>query len=353
MKDKLNYKLLNILIIVAIVCLLYSISGLWLGIVSNIFKIIAPFALAFALAYVIYPLVKKLIDAGSPKWLAILTVCILGVGSLLVIIILTVPLLYEQILLFLSNISVFLSDLSTKYEINFGALQSALTDFSTNIISNIGSSISNGAISAVNASVNVLTTGIVVVCAAVYFLIDMNKIRSSIKRYFYEKNRKTAGYLKKLDEELTKYLGGMGLNIVIQMIEYTLAFLIIGHPNYLILGILSGISAIIPWFGGFLVAVISLLVSSVISTKMFILTAIICIVCPTLDGNVIGPKVYGKTNSLHPLLVIFAVSAGGIIAGFWGIVLSLPVAIAIKTTYNFYKKDIYKKVRHIKGKKDE
>lgn len=353
MKDKLNYKLLNILIIVAIVCLLYSISGLWLGIVSNIFKIIAPFALAFALAYVIYPLVKKLIDAGSPKWLAILTVCILGVGSLLVIIILTVPLLYEQILLFLSNISVFLSDLSTKYEINFGALQSALTDFSTNIISNIGSSISNGAISAVNASVNVLTNGIVVVCAAVYFLIDMNKIRNSIKRYFYEKNRKTASYLKKLDEELTKYLGGMGLNIVIQMIEYTLAFLIIGHPNYLILGILSGISAIIPWFGGFLVAVISLLVSSVISTKMFILTAIICIVCPTLDGNVIGPKVYGKTNSLHPLLVIFAVSAGGIIAGFWGIVLSLPVSIAIKTTYNFYKKDIYKKVRHIKGKKGE
>ena len=353
MKDKLNYKLLNILIIVAIVCLLYSISSLWIGIVSNIFKIIAPFVLAFALAYVIYPLVKKLIDAGSPKWLAILTVCILGVGSLLVIIILTVPLLYEQILLFLSNISVFLSDLSTKYEINFGSLQSALSDFSTNIISNIGSSISNGAISAVNTSVNVVTTGIVVVCAAVYFLIDMNKIRSSIKRYFYEKNRKTASYLKKLDEELTKYLGGMGLNIVIQMIEYTLAFLIIGHPNYLILGILSGISAIIPWFGGFLVAVISLLVSSVISTKMFILTAIICIVCPTLDGNVIGPKVYGRTNSLHPLLVIFAVSAGGIIAGFWGIVLSLPVAIAIKTTYNFYKKDIYKKVRHIKGKKGE
>ena len=353
MKDKINFKLLNILIIVAIVCLLYSISGLWLGIVSNIFKIVAPFVLAFALAYVIYPLVKKLIDAGSPKWLAILTVCILGVGSLLVIIILTVPLLYEQILLFLSNISVFLSDLSTKYEINFGSLQSALSDFSTNIISNIGSSISNGAISAVNASVNVLTTGIVVVCAAIYFLIDMNKIRSSIKKYFYEKNRKTASYLKKLDEELTKYIGGMGLNIVIQMIEYTLAFLIIGHPNYLILGILSGISAIIPWFGGFLVAVISLLVSSVISTKMFILTAIICIVCPTLDGNVIGPKVYGKTNSLHPLLVIFAVSAGGIIAGFWGIVLSLPVAIAIKTTYNFYKKDIYKKVRHIRGNKGE
>ena len=189
-----------------------------------------------------------------------------------------------------------------------------------------------------------------VIAAAIYFLIDMEKVRNSVKKYLADRNQRTANYLDKLDDELTKYIGGMGLNILLQGIEYTLAFLIIGHPNWLILGILSGISAIIPWFGGFLVAVISLLVSSVISTKMFVLTVVICIVCPILDGNVIGPKVYGKTNSLHPLLVIFAVSAGGMIAGFWGIVLSLPIAIAIKTTYNFYEKDITKKVKKMRKK---
>ena len=119
MNDKVNFKLLNLLIIIAIVCLLYFIRGLWMGIVTNIFNVLAPFLLAFALAYVIYPLVRKLIDSGAPKWLAILTVCILGFGSLFIIIILTVPLLYEQILLFISNISMLLSDLSLKYEINF------------------------------------------------------------------------------------------------------------------------------------------------------------------------------------------------------------------------------------------
>lgn len=351
MKDKLNYKLLNLLIIITIICLLYTIRGLWIGIVANIFKIISPFLLAFALAYVIYPLVKKLVDAGSPKWLAILTVCILGIGSLLIIILLTVPLLYEQILLFISNISVFLSDMSTKYEINFGSLQSTLTDFSTNIITNLGSSISSGAISIVSSSIGVATNGIIVVCAAIYFLNDMEKIRAGIKKYYSHKSKRTGNYLMKLDNELTKYISGMGLNILIQIAEYTIVFLLIGHPNYLILGILSGISAIIPWFGGFIVAVISLLVSSVISTKMFLLTALICIICPIMDGNVISPKVYGKTNSLHPILIIFAVSAGGIIAGFWGIVLSIPVAIVIKTTYNFYRKDIYHKVRTIKQNK--
>jgi len=350
MKNKLNYKLLNILIIITIICLLYLIKGLWIGIVVNIFKIISPFLLAFAIAYVIYPIVKKLIDAGSPKWLSILAVSILGIGAVLIIILLTVPLLYEQILLFISNISVFLSDISSKYEINIGNLQSSLTNFSTEIISNLGNSISSGALSALSSSFGVLSSAIVVIASAIYFLIDMDKIRKGISKYIYKRSKRTFNYVKKLDSELTKYIGGMGLNIIIQMIEYTVAFAIIGHPNYLILGLLSGISAIIPWFGGFIVAVLSLLVSSVISTKMFLLTVIICIICPILDGNVIGPKVYGKTNSLHPLLVIFAVSAGGMIAGFWGIVISLPVAIVIKTTYSFYENDIYKRVQKIKGK---
>lgn len=348
MNDKLNFRLLNILIIIAIICLLYLIRGLWLGIVATIFKVLAPFLLAFGLAYVLYPLVKKLIEAGSPKWLAILAVCVLGVGSILLIILLTVPLLYEQILLFISNISVLLSDLSSRYEINLGSLQSSLTEFSSNVISSLGNSISNGAISVVNASVGVLSTAIVVICAAIYFLIDMDKVRNNVKVYFMKHNKRTVSYLESLDIELTKYIGGMGLNIIIQMIEYTFAFFIIGHPNYLILGVLSGISAIIPWFGGFIVAVLSLLVSSVISTKLFLLTLVICIICPILDGNVIGPKVYGKTNSLHPILVIFAVSAGGMMAGFWGIILSLPIAIFIKTTYRFYEKDIYNRVRELR-----
>ena len=65
------------------------------------------------------------------------------------------------------------------------------------------------------------------------------KIREGVKKYFYRKNRRTCAFLAKLDDELTKYIGGLGKNILIQVIEYTLAFLIIGHPNYLILGIIS------------------------------------------------------------------------------------------------------------------
>ncbi len=350
MKDKVNYKLVNILLLVAIFCLLYTVRGLLTGIITKIFDIFAPFLLAFAIAYAIYPLVKKLIDSGAPKWLAILVVTIISLGIILILVILVVPLLYEQILLFLSNISVFLSDLSSRYAINLGSWQTSVSEISGDIIKNLGSNISNGALSIVNTSINFVTTFAVIVCVTIYFLVDMDRIRNGIKKYALRRSKKTYQYFKKLDIEMAKYVLGILKNILVQMIEYTFAFLIIGHPNYLILGLLSGLSAIIPWFGGFIVIVLSLLVSSVLSTKLFILTVIICIICPVLDGNVIGPKIYGKSNKLHPLFVIFAVSAGGIIAGFWGIVVSIPVAIFIKVTYSFYKKDIDKKIMRMKRK---
>ena len=120
MDDKLNFKLLNLLILIAIICLLYLIRGLWLGLVGTVFSVIAPFLLAFGVAYMVYPLVRKLLKMGCAKWVAILITCVLSLGIVILLAITTIPLLYEQILLFISNISVFLSDLSVKYEINLG-----------------------------------------------------------------------------------------------------------------------------------------------------------------------------------------------------------------------------------------
>ena len=183
-----------------------------------------------------------------------------------------------------------------------------------------------------------------------YAEFDMDKIREAIKEYFSKKKKKWYNYIKTLDREITNYFSGMGKNMLIQFIEYTLAFFIIGHPNYLILGILAAITNIIPYFGGFIVNVLALIIASVISTKLTVLTLIICLVCPQLDSYVIGPRVFGKSNNLHPLVNIFAVFAGGALFGFWGIIVSLPVAITIITTYKYFRHDINNKIDSIKEK---
>lgn len=351
MENKVNYKLVNIVLIITIVCLLYLIRGLWIGIVSKIFDILTPFIVAFAIAYVLYPITKKLEHAGFPNWLAKVLVLLITFGFVITVIILVIPLMYEQLLLFITNISTFVNEFSTKYAINLGVLQSSLADLSSSLIRNVGTSISNGVINVVNASVGLATSLIVVIFVSIYLLIDMEKIRENIKSFIGRKRKKTYNYIKKLDTEVSNYFTGLGKNILIQLVEYTTIFFLIGHPNYLILGVLTACSTIVPIFGGLVVNIIALVISSVISPTLFWLTLVVCCVCPQIDSYVIAPKVYGKTNQIHPLINIFAVFAGGILGGAVGIVVSLPITIILIATYKYYKGDIENKLEEIKVKR--
>jgi predicted PurR-regulated permease PerM len=182
----------------------------------------------------------------------------------------------------------------------------------------------------------------------IYFLFDIDKIKEKIKTYLNKKNNITFNYIKNIDHEMTNYFTALGKIILIQFIEYTLIFYIIGHPNYLILGILSGLTSVIPYFGGIVTDIISLITASVISSKLFILTLIINIIFPNIDAYIISPKIYGRAIKLHPLIIIFAILTGGTLLGITGILISLPITIIIITTIKFYAKDINKSIDSIK-----
>ena len=353
MNNKINYKLVNILLMVLIICLLYFVKGLWLGVLSKTVAVLLPFLVAFAVSYALYPYCKKLENCGLPKWLAMGILYFILIGFLIILGITVIPLLYDQIVLFLSNISVVITDISSKFEIDLGILQESISSVSTDILKNIGSSISSGAINILNASINVITNLIIIIAASIYFLWDMDKIREWIKKKLKRKKKRTYEYIKTLNILINNYFIGLLRTIIIQFIEYTFVFFIIGHPNYLVLSILAAVTTIIPYFGGLLVNILAIIIAAVVNTKLLILTILVCIICPNIDGYIIGPKVYGKTNQLPALVNIFAVFAGGIIAGFWGIVASLPIAITIITTYRFFENDINKTVTTIKERKQD
>ena len=353
MNNKVNYKLVNILLIVLIICLIYLVKGLWLGILSKIIAVTLPFLIAFAVSYALYPYCKKIEKCGIPKWLAVGILYFILIGFIIILGITVVPLLYDQTVLFLSNISAVITDISSKFEIDLGVLQKSISTMSTDILKNIGSSISSGAINILNASISVITNLIIIIAASIYFLWDMDKIREWIKKRLQRRRKKIYEYIKTLDTAINNYFNGLLRTIIIQFIEYTIVFLLIGHPNYLVLSILAAVTTIIPYFGGLLVNILAIIIAAVVSPKLLILTILVCIICPNIDGYIIGPKVYGKTNQLPALVNIFAVFAGGVIAGFWGIVASLPIAITIITTYRFFERDINKTVSNIKERKQE
>ena len=216
---------------------------------------------------------------------------------------------------------------------------------------NLMTSLTEGVIGVVNGVIDVLIGFIV----AIYLLFGKERFMGQCRKMVYAFNTpRRANIILHLATKTNKTFSGFIIGKIIDSaIIGVLCFIgltILKMPYTLLVSVIVGVTNVIPVFGPYIGAIPSAILILLVDPMKGLYFVIFIFLLQQLDGNVIGPKVYGKTNNLHPLLVIFAVSAGGAIGGFWGIVISLPIAIAIRTTYLFYKGDIGRKIKNIKTK---
>ena len=350
LKNKIDFKLINLALIAFIGYILYKTSGLWIGIVDKIFNIMSPLFIAFILAYVLYPYLRYLQSKNIPKSISLVIVVVSILGVLGIMLWIIGPLMFNQISSLFSGIMAFIKEISIKFDLDVGALQTSLSTLFNNIIARLGEGVSNEAANFINSSLGFISMALISFSIAVYLLLDMETIRKEFKQYVDHKSKKVGRYLTILDDQMHKYLGGYFKIVIITVFEYGFTYLIIGHPNALLLGFLAAFASIIPYFGGMIANCIAAITAFVVSPALFIRTVVAFIILSSLDGYVINPFVYGKTNQVHPIITILSVFVGGALFGIWGIILSLPITIIIITTYNFFKGDIAGKIIDIKDK---
>ena len=346
-KNKLNYRIINFAALMLLLYIGITNIGIWWGIFVKCASILAPFIVGFAFAYALTPLVRFL-DKKMPRWLALLIVILGAVLIVVGILAITLPMLYDQLKLLIKMLIEVFNNINDKFDINIGTFEIKITDYLNDILKNIGSVTSTTTMDLFNKSIDIAGKVIVGFVGFVYFLIDMNKIRDTVEEVLKNTSKRSFQYIRCMDKEITNYLKGLEIFMVIQLFEYSILFLIIGHPNWLILGVLACITTVIPYFGGLITNIIAIILASVVSPGLVIATTIICLIFPQLDGYLISPKVYGKTNNVNPLITIMAVSIGGTVAGVMGIIIALPVYLLIRETYHFFKKDIQKGIDAVK-----
>lgn len=344
LKEKLDFKLVNLALISIVAFLFYLTGALWMGIIHRVWAITAPFIIGFIIAYALNPIVLLLMNKKLSKKLSV-SIVIIGLLALIGIIFsLVFPLLFNQIVSFLNGITAFVKELNVNYDLNLGPIQESLNQSFESIIKSISAYVSNGAIKTLGMSLNFLTNAIITLSAAAYFLSDFDNIGNFFKTYMFKKSQRTSNYFRLLNHELRNYLTGTLKIMLISIIEYTIAFYIIGHPNALLLGFLAAPANLIPYFGGLMNNALAMITAFVISPALFIRTVITSFILSAVDSYVINPAVYGKSNEMHPLVVIFAVFAGGSLFGPMGIFIALPVAIMLISAYKFFKDDIQEKL---------
>jgi predicted PurR-regulated permease PerM len=195
---------------------------------------------------------------------------------------------------------------------------------------------------AIPAVFNVLEgLGQVILCliVAFYLLRSARSVRARLERLIPRPYRREAlDLLSGIDRVLGAYIRGQ-LLLVGVMAVVTIIALSILHVRYaLVIGLFSGLLSIVPLFGPIVGGAVAVSVALFQPTTPFgwsnLTLALAVVVAYTvlrqIEDQFVVPNLVGPIVDLHPLLVLFALFAGGKIAGFTGLVTAVPVAAALK-----------------------
>lgn len=144
--------------------------------------------------------------------------------------------------------------------------------------------------------------------------------------------------LRKINEVLGDYLRGQLLVILTSFLMFFSFYTIIGVKFALILALIAGFLEVVVLIGPFvagILAVIVVLISGVSNFNLNLLQAVVVVtvgnfIIRQIQDYVVTPGIMGKAVKLHPLVILFAVLAGGHIAGILGLVLAVPIAAVIR-----------------------
>ena len=179
---------------------------------------------------------------------------------------------------------------------------------------------------------------VLVIIVSAYLLMDGKKLGSYMLKFIPEGSRARTGYVAgRIHTVLGAYLRGQLLLIVIMsLVSFLILQFVFNVPYALPLGIMTGFLEILPLIGPAIAAVIA---AGVALSAHGVGPAIGVLVAYTIlreaEDQLVMPAVVGRAVELHPVATIFAVLAGGAVAGVLGMLLAVPVAAAIKVILDF------------------
>jgi predicted PurR-regulated permease PerM len=184
--------------------------------------------------------------------------------------------------------------------------------------------------------VAVLIKFLIFLVASFYFLKDGERWLQTLKEKVARKD--FVALLDKVNWSLGGYLRGQILLVIIMSAATGIVLTILGVRFALILGVISGFLELIPligpWSAGSLAALTAFLTEEnrfgLDPTSLAILIGLIYFALRMLEDYFVIPQLLGRLTKLHPVIVLFAVLAGGSLAGAIGFVLAVPVAAGLR-----------------------
>lgn len=322
---------------------LLVILALLLLFLRSISQILIPFVFAVLLSYILEPLVDYFERRGIKREIALIVLFAAVVAALFFAgryfvpgIVAEVKFLKEKMPQYIATINNNIKELQNSIGMNVeGSSQS--DQASDKLHPFIGGIMEKG-MSQVSNFFSILSLLILIPVITFFILKDGRRARKSLvtlvpNRYF----ELVMTLLYEIDNNLGRYIRGQLLDASIVGFLSIIGLWLLGVKYCIIIGIIAGISNMIPYLGP-IVGLIPAVLSASLGHNGFSLMPAIAVTVlfagiQALDNIIISPTVVGKSVDLHPMAVIFVILVGAELMGFMGMLIAVPFTCILKVTF--------------------
>lgn len=319
--------------------------GLSLAVVWRMRAVATPFVLALVLAYLLEPLVSLLERREVPRGPAILTVYLMLAVAVTLLWMGLVPAIVAEV----ENLAQKLPQESRRWDALFTELarrvrletlpdavrRAAETAISRieGLLAGFASRLAGVVVATVSQALNLVLTPIL----AYYILKDRERLAESLLSLVpRSRQRRAVGLALEVDQTLAAVIRGQLLVSMSVGMLVAAGLVVLGVPYALVLGLLTGVVDIVPYFGPVVAAVpiVALALTKSPWTAAWALGLLV--LANQVEGAFLQPRVMSRNAGLHPLVVIGSVLAGAELLGILGMLLAVPIASVARAVLAFF-----------------
>ena len=305
--------------------------------------ILMPFVLSAGLAYLGDPLVDRLQRHKVSRTGAVILVFVVLTAAVLPALVLLLPMLLDQVRVFVGNIPDYLAWLQNNGLPALGIhLPAEMRLDAENLKRVVGENLPEagglardmlGALSRSGGALLAFVAGLVLVPVVTFYLLrDWDRLVDWLDGALPARSRDTVRRLaREADSVLAGFLRGQLLVMLSLSVIYSVGLWMIGLHLALLIGIGAGLVSFVPYLG-FIAGILAAGIAVLVQTQELLPLAyvfIVFMVGQVIESSLLTPWLVGDRIGLHPVAVIFAVMAGGQLFGFVGVLLGLPAAAII------------------------
>lgn len=324
--------------------LLALLLVLSLLVIATLGVVLAPMITAIIIAFLMQGLVSRLKSVGVPHVLAVSITFLILVSCLALGLLVLLPALWHQLVSLFSEAPRMIREgrellllLPDRYPHLVGREQiTQLTNAAGTELAYFGQRMLSFSLGQLPVVVGILIYLVLVPILVFFFLKDSRVILAWCSNMLPKERPVMRKIWQEMNQQIANYVRGKFIEILIVAMVSAVTFRMLGLSYALLLGIIVGLSVLVPYIGA---AVVTLPIALIAFFQWgwggdFIWVMVAYAIIQALDGNVLVPLLFSEAVKIHPVMIVLAVLVFGGLWGFWGVFFAIPLATLCKAVVN-------------------